>query len=222
MTKKILTIALLSSLTFYACNESKPNESTETTTTATTTDTTEAATADEIVTSTATDKDGKKLEMSFNNTKDIVTLKFNGETIDLVGQKPASGIWYKNDHYELRGKGNDVELVKDGKTVFNYEENAEAEVKDAEATTKSWWVGKHFTNNRPASPNPEEGGADFLNFNDGKTADFKVGDMVQQMTWEANGSSIVLKNKMTNKKMTFKVGNSFLTDEYGTKWTVKK
>ena len=33
-------------------------------------------------------------------------------------KKPASGIWYKNDHYELRGKGEEIELTKDGKTVF--------------------------------------------------------------------------------------------------------
>lgn len=73
---------------------------------------------DEIVTSTATDKSGKKLEMSFNNTQDIVTVNFNGETIEMAGQKPASGIWYKNDNYELTGKGESVELKKDGKTVF--------------------------------------------------------------------------------------------------------
>ena len=41
-----------------------------------------------------------------------------GEELELAGQKPASGIWYKNDHYELRGKGENLELTKDGKTVF--------------------------------------------------------------------------------------------------------
>jgi hypothetical protein len=39
----------------------------------------------------------------------------------LHAQKAASGIWYKNDLYELRGKGDNVELTKDGITVFkNY------------------------------------------------------------------------------------------------------
>ncbi|MGB1207543.1 MAG: hypothetical protein ACPG5B_17975 [Chitinophagales bacterium] len=28
-----------------------------------------------------------------------------GEQIDLVAEKSASGIWYTNDTYELRGKG---------------------------------------------------------------------------------------------------------------------
>lgn len=56
--------------------------------------------------------------MTFNNTKNTATVVFNNETIELQGQKPASGIWYKNDHYELRGKGEEIELTKDGKTVF--------------------------------------------------------------------------------------------------------
>lgn len=74
--------------------------------------------ADEIVNSSAVDKKGKKLEMSFNNTKNTVTLKFKGKTIVLKGQTPASGIRYKNDRYELRGKGENIDLTKDGKTIF--------------------------------------------------------------------------------------------------------
>ena len=57
--------------------------------------------------------------MTFNNTTNEAKIYLNGgEQIELVGQKPASGIWFKNDHYELRGKGESVELTKDGKTVF--------------------------------------------------------------------------------------------------------
>ena len=74
--------------------------------------------ADEIVNSSAVDKKGNKLEMSFNNTKNTVTLKFKGKTIVLKGQTPASGIWYKNDHYELRGKGENIDLTKNGKIIF--------------------------------------------------------------------------------------------------------
>jgi membrane-bound inhibitor of C-type lysozyme len=73
---------------------------------------------DDAVKSTATDSNGKKLDMTFNNTKDTATLVFNGEITELEGQKPASGIWYKNDHYELRGKDESVELSKDGKVIF--------------------------------------------------------------------------------------------------------
>lgn len=57
--------------------------------------------------------------MTFNNTTNTAKIYLNGgEQIELIGQKPASGIWYKNDQYELRGKGEEVELTKDGKTVF--------------------------------------------------------------------------------------------------------
>ncbi|AZB28276.1 MliC family protein [Chryseobacterium balustinum] len=75
----------------------------------------------EIIKTTLSDKDGKKLDVTFNNTKNTATLLFNGETIELEGQKTASGIWYKNDHYELRGKGNENELHKDGKLIFKSE-----------------------------------------------------------------------------------------------------
>lgn len=110
MTKKILTIAMLTALFLNSCKETPKQENSEIKTV--------EKTADEVVTSSLTDKDGKKLEMSFNNTKDIATLNLNGESIELAGQKPASGIWYKNDHFELTGKGNDIELKKDGKVVF--------------------------------------------------------------------------------------------------------
>lgn len=112
MKNKILTLVMLSSLFLISCKESQKQE--------TTGKTSEKAekTADNVVTNTTTDKEGNKLEMSFNNTKDIATLYFKGDTIELAGQKPASGIWYKNDKYELRGKGENVALTKNGKTLF--------------------------------------------------------------------------------------------------------
>ncbi|WP_188050538.1 MliC family protein [Flavobacterium sp. GP15] len=65
------------------------------------------------------DKNGQTLDLTFNNTENTVKAYLNGgEQIDLVGEKPASGIWYKNDQYELRGKGDHLTLTKDGKTVF--------------------------------------------------------------------------------------------------------
>ena len=56
--------------------------------------------------------------MSFDNEKNIACLKLNGEKIILQGQAAASGIWYKNDVYELRVKGQDISLEKDGKLIF--------------------------------------------------------------------------------------------------------
>lgn len=76
------------------------------------------ATGDEIVESTATSKEGSELSMVFNNTKGTASLLLNGETIELTAERAASGIWYKNDAYELRGKGDQVELTKNGKIVF--------------------------------------------------------------------------------------------------------
>ncbi|MGI9581182.1 MliC family protein [Chryseobacterium sp. RRHN12] len=52
------------------------------------------------------------MDMTFNNTKNTATVVFNNKTIELQGQKPASGIWYRHDHYELRGKGKEIGLQK--------------------------------------------------------------------------------------------------------------
>lgn len=107
MKHKLLSILMLIALCIMSCKDAVKQNDTE-----------QNKSPDKIVTSTLKDKDGKTLTLSFNNTKNIVVLNFNGETIELKSQKPASGIWYKNDLYELRGKGKTVELTKDGKTVF--------------------------------------------------------------------------------------------------------
>lgn len=112
MTKIILTIGMLTALFLTSCKESPKKETSKTIETVT----------DEIVHSSSTDKDGKKLEMTFNNTKDIATVNFSGEAIELIRQKSASGIWYKNDNYELRGKGNDIELKKNEIVVFKHQD----------------------------------------------------------------------------------------------------
>ncbi|MBS1680477.1 MAG: MliC family protein [Bacteroidetes bacterium] len=76
---------------------------------------------DEIVTSTATDENGKILTMVFNNTKNTATLTLERTAIKLKRQIAASGIWYINKHYELRGKGKDILVTKDGVILFkNY------------------------------------------------------------------------------------------------------
>jgi len=135
MTKSILAALFVAVLTLAACK--KENKTAEPalgsdSIMSSPTDSTNQSTSDslasnktesnsEIIKTTLSDKDGKKLDVTFNNTKNTATLVFNGETIELEGQKPASGIWYKNDHYELRGKGNENELHKDGKLVFKSE-----------------------------------------------------------------------------------------------------
>lgn len=118
MKKTILTVAMLSALVFTSCKDATKEENIETSTTEVV-----EATPDDIVTSTSTDKDGKKLDMSFNNTKGTATLNFEGETIELAQQRSGSGIWYTNETYELRGKGNDITLSKDGKVVFEHKDD---------------------------------------------------------------------------------------------------
>lgn len=131
MTKYFLTIALLTTLFLSSCKETPNQDSTETAATETFENS-----SDDIVNISSTDKDGKKLEMSFNNTKGTVTLNFNGDTIELAGKKAASGIWYKNENYELRGKGNDLELKKDGNLVFTHEDNiVRTSLKNSEGQT---------------------------------------------------------------------------------------
>ncbi|MFZ4929984.1 MliC family protein [Chryseobacterium sp. Mn2064] len=123
MKKHIFITTALAALFLTSCNkEKKATDTAPTTVDSLAPKPSDSAavsgTKDEIVKSTSKDSSGKTLEMTFNNTKNTATVVFNNETIELQGQKPASGIWYKNDHYELRGKGEEIELTKDGKTVF--------------------------------------------------------------------------------------------------------
>lgn len=123
MKKHIFIAAAFAALFLTSCNkEKKATDSTATFVDSIASNPSDSAavsgTQDEIVKSTSKDSSGKTLDMTFNNTKNTATVVFNNETIELQGQKPASGIWYKNDHYELRGKGEEIELTKDGKTVF--------------------------------------------------------------------------------------------------------
>ena len=89
MKKGIITLGILSALFLTSCKET-PKE--------TTTDvdvvTTETVTND-VNTVTTTDKNGKTLEVTYDNSKDVATIKFDGQSSQLVGQKPASGTWYK-------------------------------------------------------------------------------------------------------------------------------
>jgi membrane-bound inhibitor of C-type lysozyme len=115
MIKKIMTFAVLATLLFSACNGSSKQENAEKTTT--------EAISDEVVTTTSTDADGQELKIVFNNTQGTATLDFKGEKIELVQERAGSGFWYKNDTYELRGKGNDMDLTKDGEVIFSHKDD---------------------------------------------------------------------------------------------------
>ena len=118
MMKKTLTIALLIAMIIGSCKESTRKEGAE----KKNIETIENV-SDGITKATSINQDGKKLELIFNNIAGTATLNFNSETIELISQKPASGIWYKNEQYELRGKGNDITLKKDGIVIFEHQDD---------------------------------------------------------------------------------------------------
>ena len=101
-------IIMLTVFIFNACGETEKGEETAT---------------DEIVISMHSDKEGKVLNLEFNNTKSTVIFKLNGETAELEAERSGSGIWYRNDEYELRGKGNDLQLTKNGKIIFEHQDD---------------------------------------------------------------------------------------------------
>lgn len=113
--------------------------------------------------------------------------------------------------------------TEETKTTESVEHNAvNIEEKTQKEDMSTWWVGKHFESNRSVGQNPEEGGADFLIIKQDQTASYKVGDIIDEMTWKTNGATLIVKNKMAEREIIFKIGDSFLTDSYGTKWTVKR
>ena len=114
MTRKILAFAILTTLVLSSCTGTSNKENTAATTIETV--------ADDIVKTSYVDEDGKELDVLFNNTKGTATVTFEGETFELTQEKAASGIWYKNDTYELRGKANDIDLMKNGELVFSHKD----------------------------------------------------------------------------------------------------
>lgn len=135
MKKSILILPALAALSLVSCKKESSNDSTITTDSATTvihSDSTRTSTSDgtatpvdsttvknnSIVKAKSTNAEGKSIDMSFDNTKNTATIVYEGETIELKGQPTGSGIHYKNDHWDLRGKGLENQLLKDGKVVF--------------------------------------------------------------------------------------------------------
>ena len=60
--------------------------------------------------------DGSRLSVRFDNRADTATIARGGATLGtLAGQRPASGIWYKSERLELRGKGRDATFTEPGR-----------------------------------------------------------------------------------------------------------
>ncbi|MEO5789282.1 MAG: MliC family protein [Gelidibacter sp.] len=116
MIKRFFVIGMLTTTVVISCKDKQKQGNIDSTAT-------EQTISNDVVTQSLTNKDGETLEMSFDNSKGKATVNFNGESIALNQEMAASGIWYKNEHYDLRGKGNDIWLKKDGEVIFEHQDN---------------------------------------------------------------------------------------------------
>ena len=65
-----------------------------------------------------TDKDDQKIEVSYDSKNDTASFMMNGERVELKSERSASGFSYANDQYVLVGKGDKIEITKNGEDVF--------------------------------------------------------------------------------------------------------
>ncbi len=125
--KKNLIIAAIAVSLLFACNKKQGGQVGEpavaTDSVVATQDSVAVATNEIIPPVEITDKDGKKMEISFDNNKQTATIKRNGETIELKQEVSGSGIVYKNDHYEYNEHQGGIILSKDGKEIFHHLES---------------------------------------------------------------------------------------------------
>jgi len=121
MKTKALSIAAIAvTLAVSSCSNPQKTQEVKTTVDTTSTSLTDNGQpkGDTLVVDTTINSEGKKLISTFDNVKGIATLNFNGEKIDLVEDKMASGVKYHNEHYIYTNWHGETELTKDGKVVF--------------------------------------------------------------------------------------------------------
>ncbi|MFD2551769.1 MliC family protein [Bizionia sediminis] len=114
MNTHIIKAVILGFTILISCQDSTKNQ------TKTPSNHTNSKVTDTLIMETFTDKNGQTLELSFNNNKNIVTISLNGETAILQAENAASGFWYKNEQYELRGKGTNIDLKKHDQLIFTH------------------------------------------------------------------------------------------------------
>ncbi len=71
---------------------------------------------------TVEDSSGRILLYTFDKNKSTVTIVLGDLKEELTQKRAASGIWYANEHYDLRGKGKHIELTKDDELLFKSQE----------------------------------------------------------------------------------------------------
>ena len=115
MTNKILSLLFLITFLLLACNRkgnqdglnAKQNE-------------TSIQNPNGVINRVFKDSNGTKLYLTFDNTKQLAILKYKGDTIVLKSKTSASGFLYTNAQYKLRGKGDSLQLTKDGVLIFEH------------------------------------------------------------------------------------------------------
>ncbi|WP_163212806.1 MliC family protein [Bacteroides sp. 519] len=73
----------------------------------------------DVVSASVTNKQGEKLDMTFNNNNNTAVLKLDGKEINLKADTTASGIKYSNANYVYEEWQGHSVLKKDGKVVFD-------------------------------------------------------------------------------------------------------
>jgi len=128
MTRHVLTLTVLGALLVVSCKSVPQEGNTARAETKVKTDRVEntgfnrlktnSLVKEDVVSASYTNSEGKVLKVAYNNTQQTALLNFDQTIIKLNQTVSASGFWYENDTYELRGKGDKVTLTKDGKVVF--------------------------------------------------------------------------------------------------------
>ena len=116
----LLVCIILADTVFISCQKKKNIETENKTTQSETTQQNSAKQnhEGEIVTASAIDKAGVRLDMVFHNAKGTAIFTINGETIDMKQDTMGSGVKYSNEKYEYTDWHGRIELKKEGKTIF--------------------------------------------------------------------------------------------------------
>lgn len=120
MKKNTLFVFGIATLGLFACKNPKEGETETPKVDSLEVVTPPAPKADEIVMDSLTNKEGKMLKMLFNNTQSTATFTFENETIEMKQDTTASGIQYSNEHFVFTEWQGQVDLKKDGKSIFTH------------------------------------------------------------------------------------------------------
>lgn len=85
-----------------------------------------------LVRSSVVDRDGNRMDLTYNNDLGTATIDLDGETIYMTQDTMASGVRMHNDEYVYEEWQGHIVLKKDGKVVFDNEDKVTTSVSDKE------------------------------------------------------------------------------------------